>query len=138
MMNNPAVDLLIKKLASLGVVSASEVSSAGIDLDEVGSHGRTLLMAAASAGLHTTVDMLVDLGASVSAVGTRRLTALHEASATGHTRIASRLLELGAAVNAESEDGVTPLMCAAAWGHVEARYCKKLWIEVFRRRPVGV
>lgn len=118
-MSKTSVDLLINKLLSSGVSSVAEIAAAGMDLSEVGSHGRTLLMAAASEGLYEAVEALVKLGASVSVVGTSRMTALHEASANGHTGTALRLLERGAAVDAETDDGVTPFMCAAAWGHVE-------------------
>jgi ankyrin repeat protein len=118
-MNKSSIDLLIKNLHSSGTISASEVSSAGIDVNEVGSHGRTLLMAAASVGLSEAVDALVALGASVSAVGVQGMTALHEASANGHAHTLLLLLSLVAAVDTKTDVGVTPLMCAAAWGHVE-------------------
>lgn len=117
-MPKPTIDQLITKLLSSGL-TASDISDAGIDPNELSSHGRTLLMAAASEGLREAIETLVSVGASVSAVGTSRITALHEASANGHDRVAFRLLELGAAVDAETDDGVTPFMCAAAWGHVE-------------------
>lgn len=117
-MLEPTVDQLIIKLMTSGV-TASEISSAGIDLNKAGSHGSTLLMAAASEGLHEAVEVLVDAGASVRAIGAGRVTALHDACASGHDRIALRLLELGADIDAETDDGVTPFLCAAAWGHIE-------------------
>lgn len=89
------------------------------ELDTVGVHGRTPLMAAAVQGRPEAVEALVRKGALVDASGAERMTALHEASANGHTAVVKILLSLGADIDALTVDGVTPLMCAAAWGNLE-------------------
>jgi ankyrin repeat protein len=91
-----------------------------LDLDEVGTYGRTPLMVAAAAGLVDLMQVLVKSGASVGATGQAKMTALHEASANGQVAAAKYLLSLGAEVDAETKDGGTPLMCAAAWGFIES------------------
>lgn len=113
------IDALIDKLVSSGKLDRQKLLSTTIDLNEVGSHGRTLLMAAASEGLVDAVNVLVGLGASVTAAGDHGLTALHEAAANGHVPTVLRLLEMGALVDAETEHGVTPYLCTAAWEHIE-------------------
>lgn len=97
-----------------------EVQFQSIDLNLVGTHGRTPLMAAVVNGSIPMVEALVRIGAGVQASGHRQLTALHEAAAHGEVEIVKYLISLGAVIDAVNNDGVTPLMCAAAWGNHEA------------------
>lgn len=90
-----------------------------VNINLVGTHGRTPLMAAAVKGSILTVEALVNNGASVQMSGHRKLTALHEAAAHGEIEIVRYLVSLGAVIDEVSSDGVTPLMCAAAWGNYE-------------------
>jgi ankyrin repeat protein len=113
------IESLIASIVAGASTAQLESECNQLDLDEVGIHGRTPLMAAAAEGLLEAVAMLVRKGASVGASGHGNITALHEASANGEAVVARYLLSLGAKVDAESIDGVTPLMCAAAWGNTE-------------------
>ncbi len=113
------IDQLILDLRSSGYIAIDKLST-GINLDEPGTHGRTLLMTAAYEGMYDVVKELIESGAKVDAVKRRSsLTALHEASSEGHSQIVQLLLDRGADVEAVTVDGVTPLHCAAAWGHIE-------------------
>eukprot|EP00930_Biecheleria_cincta_P082306 TRINITY_DN72063_c0_g1_i1.p1 TRINITY_DN72063_c0_g1~~TRINITY_DN72063_c0_g1_i1.p1 ORF type:complete len:791 (+),score=108.86 TRINITY_DN72063_c0_g1_i1:79-2451(+) len=71
------------------------------------SQGRTVLMVAASMGLHEMVDVLINvLGADVNHVSsTDGVTALHRAACKGHPAICELLLSSGADVNARVKDG---------------------------------
>lgn len=117
MNTQPNVDHLIECIVARATTIRLETECAGLNLNEVGIHGRTPLMVAAAEGFFAAVETLVRHGASVHATGDRQMTALHEASASGKAAIATYLLSLGAEVDAETTDGVTPLMCAAAWGN---------------------
>jgi uncharacterized protein len=111
---------LIQSIVAGATAIQLEAECSGLDLNEVGIHGRTPLMVAAAEGLFAAVETLVRNGASVHAIGRSHMTPLHEASANGQSVIANYLLSLGAKVNAETIDGVTPLMSAVAWGNVES------------------
>jgi uncharacterized protein len=113
------IEQLIEHIVA-GVPSVQlEMECKGVDLNEIGKHGRTPLMAAAVQDSLEVVEALVRNGASVQAAGIRQMTALHEASANGRTKIANYLLLHGAGIDEVTADGVTPLMCAAAWGNLE-------------------
>lgn len=112
-------DDLIKIIVTGVTTIQLEIACRGVNLNEVGTHGRTPLMVAAAEGLFAAVETLVRNGASVDAAGHSRMTALHEASANGQTMVVNYLLSVGAEVDAETIDGVTPLMSAAAWGNME-------------------
>lgn len=113
------IESLIASIVAGAPTAQLEDECTQLDLDGVGTHGRTPLMAAAAEGLVEVVALLVRRGASVDASGHGNMTALHEASANGEAVVARYLLSLGAEVDIESIDGVTPLMCAAAWDNVE-------------------
>ncbi len=114
------IDDLIRMVVAGITTIQLQIKCRGLNLNEVGVHGRTPLMVAAAEGLFAAIETLVRNGASVDAAGHSRMTALHEASANGQTVVVNYLLSLGAKVDAETIDGVTPLMSAAAWGNIEA------------------
>jgi len=119
-MNNQLnIEHLIKSIVNGAPTVQLEAECKGLDLNEVGVHGRTPLMVAAAEGLIAAVETLVRNGASVHATGLLKMTALHEASANGKASVVNYLLSLGAEIDAETTQGVTPLMCAAAWGNLE-------------------
>lgn len=113
------VDDIIDSLSRETLPSQLEVEWQGIDLNAIGSHGRTPLMAAAQQGLLQVAETLVSCGASVQTAGSRQMTPLHEAAANGEARMVGYLLSQGAEIDAVTADGVTPLMCAAAWGSLD-------------------
>jgi len=112
------VDQLIDDILSGKMLEGNLKGPSVININDVGSSGRTPLMTAASIGLDKVIEWLVTCGASVESTGIEGMTALHEASANGNLRVVTRLLELGAKVDVVTLKGVTPLMCAAAWGHL--------------------
>jgi uncharacterized protein len=119
-MNNLSkIECVIVDIAADVPISQLEAELTDLDLNDVGIHGRTPLMIAATKGLLPAVKALINYGASVHAEGIHKITALHEASANGEAEIVEYLLSLGAEVNGETTEGVTPLMSAAAWGHIE-------------------
>jgi ankyrin repeat protein len=79
----------------------------------------TPLHAAAWAGNHEAVRLLLDQGAEVDRVGGRFGTALQAAAANGHDQIVSLLLKNGAEVNILPLCGAhgTPLLAAVDKGH---------------------
>jgi uncharacterized protein len=117
MSNRPAVDRLIEDLLAGDPLAAVPPMPDGLDLDEVGTHGRTPLMVVAAEGLLATAEVLVRAGASARTVGQYQMTALHEAAANGHVQMVEFLLSHRAELDAKTVQGVTPLMCAAAWGY---------------------
>jgi ankyrin repeat protein len=119
MNSHTQIDRLIEGLANPDFSVSLEAISSKLDLNEMGSRGRTALMVAAAEGLADAVKVLIQKGASVTRPGNGLMTALHEAAANGHACIVDLLLEHGANVNAQTVDGVTPLMCSAAWGHLK-------------------
>lgn len=119
-MNDQAgIDHLIKSIVDGVSVEHLETECKGLNLNEVGMHGRTPLMMAAVVGSLAAVKTLVRNGASVHVTGRSRMTALHEAAVIGEARIVNYLLSHGAKIDAETVDGVTPLMSAAAFGNLE-------------------
>ncbi len=112
---NPVIETILRDDSTLQLM----IESKNYDLNEMGRHGRTPLMAAAAAGLLRAVEILVLHGASVHTKGHYQCTALHEACASGETAIANYLLSLGAEIDAGTAHGTTPLMCAAAFGNLE-------------------
>jgi uncharacterized protein len=117
MTSRASIEQLIERLVAGSPLPLDEADWG--ELDTVGVHGRTPLMAAAFQGRPEAVEALVRKGASIDASGAQRMTALHEASANGHTAVVTVLLSLGADIDALTVDGVTPLMCAAAWGNLD-------------------
>lgn len=91
-----------------------------LDLNLVGSHGRSPLMMASTVGDLEMAKLLVEAGADPNFLGLRGTSPLHEASANGDLKIMKFLIDAGSHINSVSEDGITPLMCAAAWGHADA------------------
>jgi ankyrin repeat protein len=120
MMVRSPVDIFCSRLVAGDRSAVRDLLASGIDLNIVGSAGRTPLMLAASEGLCGIIAELTENGALVSARGENGMTALHEAASNGHSDAVRLLIGSGANVDAETIDGVTPLMCAAAWGHVDA------------------
>jgi uncharacterized protein len=118
-MKSQIVDMFIEKLLVGDSIERLISSVPQHGLDDVGSKGRTLLMAAVVKGDLDAVQFLVRNGASPNAYGAQGMTPLHEAAAEGQPEIAKYLIEQRADKNSTTEWGGTPLMCAAAWGHFE-------------------
>src|SRR5688572_30724722 len=115
-MNNQAkLEQLIKSIGNGASAAQLQSECDGLNLNDIGIHGRTPLMVAAAAGLLPAVETLVRSGAAVRSSGRYQMTALHEAVANDHVAVARYLLSSGADINAETVDGATPLMCAASW-----------------------
>lgn len=80
-------------------------------------HGRTALHVAASAGHRESVEVLLDVGASVDQRTDAGLTALHAACQRGHLEVARLLVARGACIDGWADDGDVPLHGAARGGH---------------------
>lgn len=119
MNNHLKIQHLIESIVAGASTAQLEIECNGLDLNEVGIHGRTPLMVAAAEGLVAVVGTLVRNGASVRATGHYQTTALHEAAVNGEAAVVNYLVSLGAEVDAATTQGVTPLMCAAAWRSTE-------------------
>lgn len=114
MNNSTTVDQLNRHIYAGNTDAAIALLSSGVPLDEVGSSGRTPLMAAAFKGNMDVVRALIQSGANVSMQGRYGLTALHDAAFEGHSEIVDLLLKSGAIIDTCSEQNVTPLISAAA------------------------
>jgi ankyrin repeat protein len=120
MTDSEKLERLIKSILAKAPPEQLEMECVGLDLNQVGMHGRTPLQMAAAFGTVAAVDVLIRKGASLHNTGRRDgFTALHEASIEGNIEIAKYLLSLGAGIDAATPDGTTPLMCAAAWANNE-------------------
>ncbi|KAI9855731.1 MAG: hypothetical protein M1824_005891 [Vezdaea acicularis] len=75
------------------------------------------LHVAASSGLRTVTQLLLDDGADVEAKNERGETALHWAAWDGHEAVVQLLVEKGADLDVKDEDGRTALHRAASRGH---------------------
>lgn len=120
MTSHATIKRLIQSLVARDPEFLQEIQCKELDLNEVGTHGRTLLMVAAAENLITEAEALIQNGAAVRASVRFHGTALHEACSHGHARIINLLLSHGAELNAITDQGITPLMCAAAFGNIEA------------------
>lgn len=123
MTDQERIDNLIKSILARCSDIILERECKNINLNQVGSNGRSPLQIAAFKGSLKIVKTLVQNGASVHYREPYNITALHEAAGNGHTAVVKYLLSVGADINAETKDKVTPLMCAAAWGYLEAVKC---------------
>lgn len=120
------IDDLIAKFIGKNLNSLNSIELRELDLDQIGTKGRTPLMAAAFEGALWAVQTLVEAGASPGKAGFANLTPLHEAASVDQVEVARYLLSVGANINAITVDGVTPLMCAAAGGSLN---CVKLLLD---------
>ena len=101
-------------------VILAEFHGKGLDIDNHGSYGDTLLMRAAMMGYIEVVKLLLSKGAQINAVNEYGTTALILASAEGHVDIVTFLLRNGAEINAVNKNGDTALIQAAYNGQKNA------------------
>ena len=86
----------------------------GADVDILGNHGNTLLVAVSWTGSVDTVRWLLDHGADANAYDTDRFTSLHLAAFYADLESVQALLEHGADITARNEYGEVPLHLAAS------------------------
>ncbi|TXK33694.1 ankyrin repeat domain-containing protein [Ottowia sp. GY511] len=96
------------------------IDSGDFDLNQMGAHGRTPLMAAAAFGNLSAVKRLIGKGALLEVAGRLGFNPLHEAAVMNQVEVIEFLLSVGAHVNALTDDGSTPLIMAASWGSLDA------------------
>ena len=93
---------------------------ASVDLDtSVDKNGRTLLHEACRRGQHSTMKILMELGADVNVEDAYGNTPMFEAIEGSHSDVVKAACELGYDVNAENSFGRTPLSKASELGMLE-------------------
>jgi len=91
----------------------------GLDPDTRDENGWTLLRTASWAGQDKSVQVLVELGASVNKADSDMRTALRAACWAGHHDCVDILLKHGANVNQVDSEGRTAMIAACYMGHLE-------------------
>ena len=110
--------LLLATGSSSGIVSI--FLDAGIDVNSVGSGGRTPLMTACESGADATVQLLLEKGADVNSVNSNGNTPLmHACAHMNNSWIVRLLLEKGADINRVNNKGETALFIAIDNGYSE-------------------
>lgn len=110
-------------LLAIGSTRSGIVSiflDAGIDVNSVGSDGRTPLMTACRSGAYATVQLLLEKGADVNSVNSNGYTPLmHACAHMNNSWIVQLLLEKGADINRVNNKGETALFIAIDNGYSE-------------------
>ncbi|KAJ3371222.1 hypothetical protein HDU91_005493 [Kappamyces sp. JEL0680] len=123
--DNPSLPTLFRKFTESGNLTALHtLLQLGVDIDAVDAVGLTAIHIAAKTGLVSTIDFLLDQGATMQPTARRQRTPLHLAVRDNRIEALVRLLERGANINAQNASGSTPLHEAAALNRIDA--CKKL------------
>ncbi len=94
-----------------------ELLSRGVDVNAVGEHGETPLLAAVNSGKIDIVALLLAHGANLEARNFQESTPLILACQYGHATISAMLVEMGADLSVRDFNGYDSLMIAAARGH---------------------
>lgn len=107
------VEAAIAAAGSGDDLALREALDAGLDPDQAGASGWTPLIAACRGGHLSTVELLLERGASAHRTNPRGTTpfmyAKTAAFASGDTRVMERLLRAGADVNARDHQDLTVL-----------------------------
>jgi len=107
----PAIVMAIQE-KSFGA-ARTLLASEQLNVEALNARGESALMLAALVGNSSTVDLLIDKGATLEKEG---WTALHYAASGGHNHIVKKLIAAGADIDALSPNGSTALMLAARRG----------------------
>jgi ankyrin repeat protein len=103
------------------VETLQQLLSAGVDVNQTDSDGRSALIHAALAGCDAVIDVLIENGAVVDHQDALGYTALHYAAQDYQLAIAKRLLSLGGSVDICDNYGNTPLALANNIGNYDVK-----------------